>query len=272
MKNREELETIVNDFDYIICGSDQIWAPNVFDSIYMLDFRVKRNVKKIAYAPSIGMNELPENCVLQYKKCLDSFDAISIRESKGKEILSKQCGKHSTVVLDPTLLLDKEDYIQLEKPIRGIKHPFVFCYFLNDNNEYQQSVLKALKEKNISIVGVSKKETDSQWMKCYNYIGPCEFLWFIHHASYVFTDSYHATIFSMLYNKVFCTFRRFNNQDIINQNSRLNQLESWFHISKQIINATDVPSLDEHFNYHDFESNLNKAKRISISYLMEALR
>lgn len=91
-------------------------------------------------------------------------------------------------------------------------------------------------------------------------------------CTYIFMDSYHATIFSMLYTKVFYTFRRFNNQDIINQNSRLNQLESWFHISKQIINATDVPSLDVHIDYNDFESNLNKARRISISYLMEALR
>lgn len=121
VKNRGEVEKIVDDFDYVICGSNQIWAPNVFDSIYMLDFPVKRNVKKIAYAPSIGLNELPENYIHLYKECLDLFDTISIRESKGKEILSKQCGKYSTVVLDPTLLLDKEDYIQLEKPIKGIK-------------------------------------------------------------------------------------------------------------------------------------------------------
>lgn len=270
--NKVEVEKLVIDFDYIICGSDQIWAPNVFDSIYMLDFQLDKKVKKIAYAPSIGLNEIPQNIAEQYKKLLSDFSAISIREARGEDILKRQCGINSTVVLDPTLLLDKSDYLQLEKKVYGLRKPFVFCYFLNEHHEYKQSVLSAINGKDICVVGVSKKADDFSWMHLLKYISPCEFLWLIHNASYVFTDSYHGTIFSLLYHKDFYTFRRFTEKDKINQNSRLEQLNAWFNITDRIIDYNVIPSLANCYDFSYFDSELTKARDISTTYLLEAIK
>lgn len=270
--NKAEVENLVTDFEYLICGSDQIWAPNVFDSIYMLDFQLDKKAKKIAYAPSIGLNEIPQNTAEQYKKLLSDFSAISIREVRGQDILNRQCDITSTVVLDPTLLLDNYDYMQLEKKVYGLRKPFVFCYFLNEHHEYKRSVLSAIKGKDMNVVGVSKKADDSSWMNILKYISPREFLWLIHHASYVFTDSYHRTIFSLLYHKDFYTFRRFTEKDKINQNSRLEQLNAWFNITDRIIDSSDIPSLANCYDFSYFESALNKARDISITYLLEAIK
>lgn len=269
--NRNELERIISDIDFLICGSDQIWAPNVFDSVYMFDFSVGKQAKKIAYAPSIGLNELPKAIALQYQRYLSDFSAVSIRETKGQEILQQQCNIHAEVVLDPTLLLDRIDYKPLEKEVKGINGPFVFCYFLNQNNCYQASVCEALKGYNLNIVGVSKKKTDSEWVHCMNYIGPREFLWLIHHAAYVFTDSYHGTIFSLLYHKNFYTLKRFKSGEQVDQNSRLEQLKLWFDIGDRIIEPKSVPPITEQIDYFCFERALFNARKISISYLMEAL-
>ena len=109
-------------------------------------------------------------------------------------------------------------------------------------------------------------------MNILKYISPREFLWLIHHASYVFTDSYHGTIFSLLYHKDFYTFRRFTEKDKINQNSRLEQLNAWFNITDRIIDSSDIPSLANCYDFSYFESALNKARDISITYLLEAIK
>lgn len=269
---KENLAKICQNTEAIICGSDQIWAPNVFNSVYMLDFVQVKHVKKISYAASIGLPIIPDELVEQYKTLLLEFSSIAVREKSGKEILDAQCDIKANVVLDPTMLLDPEEYQGLEIPISQHSDKYVFCYFLNKNHEYKKQVEEYASRNNLKIVGVSSRLSDKEWMKLHNNIGPGEFLWLIHHASAIFTDSYHGTIFSMLYHKNFFVFERFQTDDPINQNSRIYQLDEYFKISGRILSKDSHPEDCNSFNYEVFEKKLAIERGNSLNYLKGALK
>ena len=266
-----ELLDLCKDKDCIICGSDQIWAPNVFNPIYMLDF-LEGDIKKISYAASIGLNNIPSDLVETYKEHLSKFDYISVREEAGKNILKKY-DIASIVVLDPTLLNNVKVYEKIEKKPTEIKYQeYIFCYFLADNHEYKKQVFSYAEAIGIKVIGISYNKKDSEWMDILNMIGPCEFLWLIHNAHTVFTDSYHGTIFSLLYHKNFYIFERFKKDNPINQNTRIYQLDNMFDIEKRILKNNNIITEDNKFDYTDFEKNLDTYRDISYEFLQEALK
>lgn len=260
-------------FDTIVCGSDQIWAPNVFNPIYMIDFVDGKKIKKISYAASIGLDNIPENLQEKYKKLLSDFSNISVREETGKILIKEKCGISATVVLDPTFLLKSCEYRKIEKEPIEIQEnkKYIFCYFLNQNNKYSEIVKKYAAENDCEIIGYSACNKDTQWMKVYNNIGPCEFLWFIDNAQTVFTDSYHGTIFSLLFHKNFWTFERFSQDDSICQNSRIFQLAKMFDIGDRIIKNDSIIDTCKNIDYSEFEKNLELRKKNSIKFLKGAL-
>lgn len=267
------LPSLCNKFDIIVCGSDQIWAPNVFNPLYMLDF-VPSNKKKISYAASIGLNDIPDDLIVQYKNLLSSFDKISVRETLGSELLKKKCGVKAQVVIDPTLMLDVSKWKRIEKPLHeNIKDKFIFCYFLKNDHKYKDSVLDFARKNRHKIIGYSTNIVDNSWMdnKLEN-IGPQEFLWLIHNASVVITDSYHGTAFSLLYHKNFITLERFKNEDKICQNSRINQLKYYFNLENQIVNNSTKKKLSiEKLDYDDFDKKLSELRKSSLNYLNSSL-
>lgn len=270
--SREELNGISKEFDAIICGSDQIWAPNVLDTSYMLDFVDEKGIKKISYAASIGLPEIPDSLLNTYKTCLSQLDAISVREEAGQKLLEENFNIASEVVLDPTLLLDRKEYEIIELKLRNFPQKYVFCYFLNKNHEYRKAVEKYAKENNLKVVGVSAKEEDSEWIELLKKIGPREFLWLVHNASAVFTDSYHGIIFSLIYNKVFFAFERFSEDDPINQNSRIYQLDKWFGIEKRFLKNGKTTKDCSEIDYDRIGEKIERAKEISKSFLRRAIK
>ena len=149
-KDATELFLLNNEYEKFVCGSDQIWAPTVFDENYFLSF-VDNNSKKISYAPSIGMNSIENKEIRENMASLiKTFDSLSIREESGKEIIKSICGKNASVVLDPTLLLSKEEWkenFQLDKT-NIEKDSYILCYFLGENNNYYKIVEKIAKRYN----------------------------------------------------------------------------------------------------------------------------
>lgn len=271
--NTKQLAKLARKFDYVVCGSDQIWAPNVFNPIYLASFVKGDYPRKVSYAASIGLNDIPIALVPEYQDYLKDFTAIGIREKVGQELLLNKCGLQSTVVLDPTMLIDCAEYTKVErKPSQDIPVHYIFCYFLNENNEYEKIIRQYAKEKDIRLIGVSRAEKDYEWMEKLEGIGPAEFLWLIHHAEVVLTDSYHGTIFSMLFHKQFLTFERFKNTDEICQNSRIYQLNDYFDLSKQIVHVEGGTVIkDVYMDYDKFERKLNELRNMSIGYLRKAL-
>ena len=223
----DTIAEVCKSFTTIISGSDQIWNPNFLDPIFLQSF-ADDHINKISYAASLGGNILPEGMKSIYKNYLQTFHAISVRENEGKDLL-KSIGISSDVHIDPTLLLDASHYRSIaKKPILNITKPFVFCYFLSTDQEYKRQVIEYIQALKLKAIGFSANNEDYQWMKKIDNMGPCEWLWLIDNADIVLTNSYHATILSLVLHTPFFTFIRFSSDDTKCQNSRLDQLDSYF--------------------------------------------
>ena len=266
----EQLQEQSKKYDVIVCGSDQIWAPNLFNPIYFAPF-ASSNSRKISYAASIGLNEIPDSLVPKYKELLSDFYAISIREDTGRELLKKTCQIESTVVLDPTLLHSASFYASKERKVRGIEDKYLFCYFLNADHNYRERVELYARTHRLKIVGVSEKASDAEWMHRLTRLGADHFIWLINNAEVIMTDSYHGTIFSLLFHKQFWTFVRFAEDSPICQNSRIRQLKHYFGDIIRLIGPTDVLDDCKVIDYTDFEKRLEILREHSMNFIRKAL-
>ena len=271
--NRNELRDLASTFDAILFGSDQIWAPNVLDTVYLGDFIEGNMVKKVSYAASIGLNEIPKHLVPQYVELLSDFSTISVRESTGKNILSQIGINNVEVVLDPTLLLDQSQYLKMAKPMKKFPKDYIFCYLLSSQGYYKDTILKYANRNKLTVFGVSNNPKDNEWMNVLEGVGPSEFLWLVKNAAFIFTDSYHGTIFSLIFHKNFFTFERFSEDDPINQNSRIYQLDKLFGISTRFINKSNNEELENFskIDYSMFDEIHETERNKSFTYLKKAL-
>lgn len=198
-----------NDFDAIIVGSDQIWRPIYFQPIEhaFLSFARSWHIKRIAYAASFGVDkwEYTNKQTLHCAELIKLFDAVSLREVSGVELCRKYLGVKSCHVLDPTMLLDVKDYIQLiEKSNISKSEGTLLNYILDDNMEKDNIVKKISKEKNLVPFKINSKVEDKNAPLDERIQPPLE-QWIrgFYDAKLVVTDSFHACVFSILFNKPF---------------------------------------------------------------------
>lgn len=212
-----ELKELNDDFDIFICGSDQIWNPNYFDKSYLLDF--VSSGKKIAYAPSFGGQRIPFRLRNDYKKSLKSFDCLSTREQSSCKLVEKITNKKCSHVVDPTLLLNKKQWIEALNIKDNIQDKYILCYFLSDNSWYAKAVLQIKEHLKLPVIFItpSRKVVDGKVI----YPGPKEFVQLINNAEYIITDSFHGTVFSVIMEKQFVTLKRFSDKNGNNENLRL---------------------------------------------------
>lgn len=267
----EEVCEISKSFDAVIFGSDQIWAPNLLNTVYLGE-SIPDSIRKVSYAASIGLNTIPKELVSTYQEKLQSFYAVGIREEDGRILLKKECNIESTVVLDPTLMEDVGVYKKMQREVSGIQRPFIFCYFLNKKHKYKDIVQKYAREHNLQIVAVSDKPEDAEWTTRLTGLGADHFLWLINNSETIMTDSYHGTIFSLLFHKNFWLFRRFEEDDPICQNSRIRQLQNDFNISHRIISSDTIIDESRPIDYQYFECQLSRLRSSSLSFLKNSLK
>lgn len=218
-----DLSKIATKYDVIICGSDQIWAPSVFNPVYMLSF-VSGRTRKISYAASIGLPEIPNEKKDLYKKLLSDFHAISIREKDGAELL-KQIGIESSTVCDPSFLLESSVYKRLISKNFRQSIPYVFAYFLGENIHHREIAKDIANRLGLQLIIYSAFNADKSFADIHvNFIGPQEFLSLIHDASHIITDSFHGISFSIIFRKNFHAVERFSKDDMLNQNSRVHNI------------------------------------------------
>lgn len=267
----EQIAEITKGYSSLVYGSDQIWAPNVYAPIYMGAY-IPADVQKISYAASIGLNDIPNELIGVYQQNLSSYKAVSVREDEGKELLKNKCEIEATVVLDPTLMVDANVYRKMKKPVKGVKGKYIYCYFLNKEHQYRESVEKYAREHNLQIVGTSDREADSEWMNKLTNLGADQFLWLIDNAETIFTDSYHGSIFSLLFHKNLWTFVRFDENNPICQNSRIRQLQNNFGIGHRVISSKAAIDDSKVIDFDYFENRLSKLRTDSYIFLKNALK
>ena len=201
------------DYDALIVGSDQVWRPKYFFSAIedaYLDFAKDWNVKRIAYAASFGTeeweynNEQTANCAALLKR----FNAVSVRELSAAKLCKEKFGINALHVLDPTMLLSKEEYIKLFEDAGTNKNKGnLFCYILDENREKNIIIDTISKEKGLTPFYVNSKYEDSNAPLKERIQQPVEkWLRAFHDAEFIITDSFHACVFSIIFNKPFIVY------------------------------------------------------------------
>ncbi len=196
-----------DEYEYYITGSDQVWHnwhnfENELEYFY-LTFVPKE--KRIAFSPSIGLAKFPEKDIEMHKYGLSGIKALSCREKAGCEMIKDLSGQEAELLSDPTLLLDKQDWVEIErKPTYEIDNKFVLVYFLGGIEKYVNDVIeKYVAEHGCKVINIFNSDLEKQY-----YTMPDEFIYLMHHANYIFTDSYHACVFSIIFEKDFLVFHR----------------------------------------------------------------
>ena len=205
-ESNRSLPKLQKKYDYFFCGSDQIWNPtNHFNRNWpftLLKFAEPR--QRIAFSASFGVPALNDSEKLIFKDALNGFAGISVREKSGCSIVKELTGKEPTLLLDPAMLLPRREWIKIEKPVKRLLGKKILCvYVLGERTEtIRRYIDSVVKTEACIVVDVLDKNGK------YYYPAPEEFLWIIHHSEHIITDSFHCTLFSILYHKGFKVFRR----------------------------------------------------------------
>lgn len=272
--DRKDITILQRNYDAVICGSDQIWNPSLCRPSFFLDF-VDNDKKKIIYAASIGRSSLNRVEKNVYKSYLEGLRHISVREMKAKEILEPLVtDTEISVVLDPTLLIEPEKWKDIAGGCSPIEGRYVFCYFLGLNKEKRKSAFEFADRNNCRIISIpflleKYNELDDIFSTYTDPVGPAEFLNLILYAEYVLTDSFHASVFSILFNKPFRVFGRGAGKE--NMNSRIETLLEYIGHNDYLIAPSELKEcIVEKKEVYDL-SILERKKKQSISYLKNAL-
>lgn len=240
-----------DDFDYFVVGSDQVWNPNWYRGIqaqaFLLTF-VKRE-QKVCMAPSFGISELPEEWKSYFKKSLNDFKYLSVREKEGANIIRELTGKEAEVVLDPTLMLSAEEWRKIEKKskARANGRKYILKYFLGvQSQEKIEYINKIAHENKYQILELMELSQTDVFVS-----GPEEFIDLVDHAELICTDSYHACIFSILFDKPFVVFERHSTK--VRMHSRINTLLSTFDLEKRLFGRVKEENIFEHDYIHAYK-------------------
>ena len=265
-------------YDVFISGSDQVWHPQAVCDAYLLKF-VPSNKKKFSYAASIATDKLTMDEKKRYKEAFKSFDAISIRESSSLQLIEDLYKNSVEVVLDPTLLLSATDWDEILEHY-PIKDKYLFCYFLSDNKEARSLAEKFAKENNLKIVTLPY--LNGKYRKCDKNFGdyklfdvsPGRLLCLIKNSEYIFTDSFHATVFSLIYSKQPYVFHRSESSSM---SIRIHSLLSMFdaqdrfcdtEMKMRIEYILNLKPVDYSVRFEKFE----KIKENSLRFLIDNLK
>ena len=247
-----------NKFDAVIVGSDQVWRPLYIHAVeYMFLPFDGGALKKIAYAASFGTDdwEFESAQTSECKKWLNTFNAVSVREKSAVSICTEKFGyQKAELVLDPTMLLTAHDYMRLCKSFAPDKTGYVLVYVLDYNQELDHYATRLAKEKGLPlkvITGqIQSTDTIENWLASFR------------DAKYVITDSFHGTVFSIIFNRPFITF---GNEG--RGNARFDTLAHLFGIDKR----RKGQNIDNPLKWEKINSTLQEYRNASITFLRESL-
>ena len=263
----------------VIVGSDQLWLPvNVVSDYYTLNW-VPDNINKISYSTSFGFSSIPNKYTELYTKFLNRIEHLSTREESGVKIIKQVINREAKLVCDPTILLTKEEWHNESTKERKYNEKYILCYFLGNNIEHRKFAERLRKKTGYKIVSLNHADEYVKYSdKFCDYapfdIGPRDWISLIENAEYVCTDSFHGTVFAILFNKIFFDFRRHSNKSKASTNSRIDSLLDVAGISSEriLVGNEDIDKVLEYkIDYEKVNENMNKFREESKKWLLDSI-
>lgn len=262
----------------VLVGSDQLWLPlNIAADYYTLSF-VPDGINTVAYATSFGVSALPRYQRAASARFLNRITHISVREQSGQRIVRELTGREVPVVCDPTLLFTGEDWREIQPDGPLVDGPYIFCYFLGRNAAHRAFANRLKEATGYPIVVLRHLDeyipADDAFGDSAPYdVGPAEFLGLIRHAAYVCTDSFHGTVFSILHDKAFFSFRRFAKANAQSTNTRVESLLGLLGLEGRLLTGEEEPRalLERPIDTARVRERLDDMRTESMAFLREAL-
>lgn len=271
--NDKNISDIGNKYDVFITGSDQVWNFDQFREGYYLTF-VPSNKTKLSYSASLAKTFLTQSQKNFLKSVLKDFTSISVREKDAVELIQPMSNVKVNYTLDPTLLLEKEEWDDLaEEPLFDEK--YIFCYFMGNNDASRSLSKEFANKKNMKLICIPMANDGFKFYdntfadEIINNASPEKFLSLIKYAEYIFTDSYHAVIFSNIFKKQYFVFDRDKNHSM---NSRIIEITNLFNTKNRYCSESDKQTFDyvhslENIDYGKNNKYLNDMIYESLKYL-----
>lgn len=261
-------------YDYFLSGSDQVWNVGLtkHNLYYLLNF-VTDPSKKISYAASFGRVNFTKNDIGIFKKELGSFKQLLVREKSGQDLLAQHCGLDADVVLDPTLLLNRDAWEKLASKSHRNKQQdekYVLVYTVDPPYLLHEVALKYARQHNFKIIFVGyDKNINVNGEKIQTKIdcGPYEFVDYFLNAEMVFTNSFHGTIFSINLN---IPFYYELSRKKINNNARITDIINKLNIENREISSNELPT-DSRIDWQNVNRILAEERQDSKNKLMNML-
>lgn len=279
-KTYKELSEQCVNYSDVIVGSDQLWLPvNVVADYYTLNW-VPDNVNKISYATSFGVSTVPDKYKNDYKKFLNRINYLSTREEAGVKLVEQLSDNKATLVCDPTLLLNKEEWMDIQKEEPIMKEKYILCYFLGSNIEHRKFAERLKEKTGCKIVSLNHADEYVKYSdKFCDYapydIGPAEWINLIRNAEYVCTDSFHGTVFSLINNTKFFTFERYSNKNSkVSTNSRIYSLLGIVDLKERILSGTENINdvIKMQIDFDNVNKKLDEFRQNSKEFLKNSLK
>lgn len=264
-----------NEYDAFIIGSDQIWRPKYFTGIEnaFLGFAQKWNIRRIAYAPSFGTDkwEYSKQQTQRCRKLISLFNGISIREKEGIDLCNKYFSKTAQHVLDPTLLLSKDDYMEIISTDNAQRSKGnLLVYILDRSPEKEKVINRIIETKKLVPFTVNNPNVFNYKLDINQRIQPSIEQWLrgFYDAEFVITDSFHACVFSIIFQKPFLVYG-----NIQRGLSRFTSLLSTFHLeNRMILNANELyKALEQEINWTEVMKILETKQKDSLNFLSKHL-
>lgn len=253
----------------LLAGSDQIWSTlnKPINGFYLFDYIDNNNVRRVSYAASVGTSEINSEQVEYYKKVLRPFIAVSLREKAAYEILSQQL--ENRIVrqdIDPTLLFSGEYWGKYAKE-RIYEKPYLFIYMLRPSSEVIKVARMLAKQRDLKIIYIGLYANHYRGIKTINNAGVEEFLSYIKYADVIVTNSFHGTVFSLLFEKKFVSIK------IESTASRVESLLYLTDMQNHLISGTkDCDIAFEEYDVNKVRCRLDVLRNDSVNYLKSIIQ
>ena len=272
-KSTDELYLAHMNYDVYMTGSDQVWNPGIYSSLspYFLDFAPQGH-RRIAYSASFGVSQIPEYARNFYSKHLQTYNSIGVREKNAVDMVRDIANMEAQWVLDPTLLLNKEDWMQILSSIDVPSEPYILLYELTPCRYIRQLAEHISSLQNWRIIRIcksaNKEDKNSSILNIVD-AGPAEFLHLFSEAALIITNSFHGTAFSVNFQRPFYTILPQRKQN----NSRQRSLLELLNLTKRLLVEGDnfPENTDLMIDYTLANKILEQERMKSIQFLKEAI-